>query len=364
MSDLDAPIPQSASEVVVVFRTDKIGDLIVTSPLFRAIKASRPAAYVILVCSPYNRAVLENMPEIDRIVTLDEKARFRDKLTFALALRRLKPAVVFAMSPGLEGAWMAWLARAKRRVGVVMSYRHLQRLTAPLLLTETEIIDRKRLDRGTDHSLHLSEVALRLAERCGFKRPADVALSVPTSAANRAWAAGVARGAAWPERRIVLHLGVNWRVCGMPEAALMTLTAHIEAAFPDFTLLLTAGPAEHAILARLQPEFSEIVSQTPLVLAAPRLHPRALLFAGLSFGAWSALIETASLVVTPDTGAVHLASAHQIPVVAVYVASRFNAATSLFGPWETRYRTLRGRADGEAEALLGEIVAAMGELLA
>ena len=336
---LSAPLPATASEVVVVFRTDKIGDLLVTSPLFRAIKASRPQAYVILIAAPYNCEVLANMPEIDRIISFDEHASFGEKFRFALALRARKPSAVFVMSPKPDGYWMARLSGARQRAGVVMSYHTMQLITAPLLLNAFTVISRAKLDRNPDRRFHVAEIALRLAARCGFPRPANVALSAPTTQAERKWAADAA-----PMPRIVLHLGGTWGVCGLNETALADLAARIEAEFPAATLVMTAGPADQSYCEAMRARL-----------------PDALVFSGLSFGHWNALIESADLVVTPDTGAVHLASAHQRPVVAVYVDGRHNAMTSLFGPWETPYRTLRGGA--VSQRLQSEIITAMHQLI-
>ena len=48
-------------------------------------------------------------------------------------------------------------------------------------------------------------------------------------------------------------------------------------------------------------------------------------------------------------------------MVAVYVDGRHNAMTSLFGPWETPYRTLRGGA--VSQRLQSEIITAMHQLI-
>ncbi len=331
-------LPIATREVVVVFRTDKIGDLIVTTPLIRAIKAHSPEAYVLLVASPYNQAVLANMPEIDRIVAFDDRAGWRQKLAFASALRSLKPHAMFVMSPKPDGYWIARFTGATWRGGVVMNYHTMQRLTAPLLLNAVSIINRAKLDRTPDRRCHVSEIALNLAARGGYPRPADITLSAPTSADDRAWAAIAA-----PGHPILLHLGGTWGVCGLNPLALAALAQRITTTFPQKQLVMTAGPADQ--------EYADSISAA---------LPDAALFTALPFGQWNALIERAALVVTPDTGAVHLASAHQRPVVAVYVDSRHNAMTSLFGPWQTPYRTLRGGAD--AAALQDAIIKAMAEL--
>ncbi|HQT47738.1 MAG: hypothetical protein B7X08_06655 [Acidocella sp. 20-63-7] len=357
------PNPKStAAERVVVFRYDKVGDLIVTSPLFRAIKEHRPDAHVTLVCSPYNRMVLENLPEIDQILVYDPQSGWRDKFRFMLTLRSLKPTTAFVLSPDPGGYWLGWLSGARRRAGVIMSYRRLQRMFAPLLLTETEVIHRNVLDRGTDRTYHQSEVALRLAARFGFARPADIAQRAPVPQGAREWVTRNTYAPALPQRRILLHLGATWRSCGLSEEYIPLLVQRIHDSIPGAALLLTAGPAEPSYFAAMRSEFSKITQADPLLLASPARYPRAILCSGLSLSAWSALIESASLVVTPDTGAVHFASAHRRPVVAVYAPKRYHAMTSLFGPWETTYRTLRG--EGSPEGLCAEILNAIHDLLA
>lgn len=357
LAALAEPLPAAATERVVVFRYDKIGDLIVSSPVFRAIKAAHPNAAIVLVCSSYNRSVLENMPEIDRIVVYSSKAGWRDKLRFALALRRLKPTTTFVLSPNSDGYWLGWLSGARKRAGVIMSYRRMQRILAPVLLTASVVIDKARLNLATDRSFHQSEITLRLAAACGFPRPRTVHQSAPTSAADQSWAA---RWGASTGPRILLHLGVTWKACGLDEAAMVALVERIYADFPDASVLLTAGPAEASYRDAFSSRFPDVLEISPQILASPDRLPRALLFSDLSFGCWSALIASATVVVTPDTGAVHLASAHQRPVVAVYAPDRFHSMTSMFGPWEVPHRALRG---GEAGAVSAEVLTSLRALL-
>ena len=327
---------------VVVFRYDKIGDMIVTSPLFTAIKAADPTASILLVASPYNRAVMEHAPEVDHIVVYDPKASWRDRLGFAWALRALKPRAAFVLSPGSHGAWLGWFSGATERGGMIMSYRRLQRLLAPLLLTAVDVIDKKNLERHPDRHFHQSEVALRLAERCGIPRPTTIGQSAPASADAQHWAATLE---ALPIR-LVVHLGATWRACGLGENHIAGLIKSLNTHFPNASLLLTAGPADQ--------EYRKALDSLPP-------SPRTTLLEPLTFDRWSAVIATAAVVVTPDTGAVHLASAHHRPVVAVYAPDRFNAMTSLFGPWDVPYRTLRG--GGAPEVLTEAIVSSVTELL-
>jgi ADP-heptose:LPS heptosyltransferase len=333
-----------------VFRYDKIGDLVATSPLIRALAAHRPEGRLVLVASPYNAAVLQHMPEIYRIVLYDERASYADKLRFARALRRLKPESAFVMSPGADGYLLARLSGARQRAGVVMSYRHLQRLSAPLLLSHYEIIHRRRLDKRPDSSSHVAEMSLRLAGKFGIAHPADIGLHAPLSAKERDWAAEALDGAD-ARQRVLLHLGCTWHECGLDEQGLVALAGDLLAALPQHRLIITAGPAD-------QSQGQAMRTALPALCA----EGRAVLFNGLGFAAWNAVIASCCLVITPDTGAVHLGSAHRKQVVAVYNPSRFNAMPSLYGPWQVPHRSLRGHADGPG--IRAEVVKAVLELLA
>lgn len=332
----------SAGHWVVVFRYDKIGDMIVTSPLMTAIKAANPSASILLVASSYNRAVMDHAPEVDKIVVYDPKASWRDRIGFGWALRGLKPNTVFVLSPGSHGAWLGWFSGAAQRGGMIMSYRRLQRLLAPLLLTAVEVLNKKKLDQRPDRHFHQSEVALRLAERCGVPRPVSIKQSAPASAEALQWAASLDT----LPTRLVIHLGATWQACGLGEGHIAELVKSLSVRFPDASLLFTAGPADQ--------DYRRVLESLPP-------HPRTTLLDPLSFDRWSAVIASATVVVTPDTGAVHLASAHHRPVVAVYAPDRFNAMTSLFGPWDVPYRTLRG--GGPPEVLTEEIVTSVTALL-
>lgn len=52
---------------VLVIRRDNIGDLVCTTPLFRTLREHFPDARLCALVNPYNRAVLDNNPIIDKI---------------------------------------------------------------------------------------------------------------------------------------------------------------------------------------------------------------------------------------------------------------------------------------------------------
>ena len=66
-----APEVPAAPEKILVLRNNDIGDLLVVTPLFEALKRIYPSAETIAGIGSWNTAVLLGNPYVDRIVALD-----------------------------------------------------------------------------------------------------------------------------------------------------------------------------------------------------------------------------------------------------------------------------------------------------
>ncbi len=53
---------------IIIFRQDRIGDMIISTPIFRKIKSEYPHIQLTVLASPVNAAIVENDPNIDRLV--------------------------------------------------------------------------------------------------------------------------------------------------------------------------------------------------------------------------------------------------------------------------------------------------------
>lgn len=56
---------------IVVVRTDKVGDLLLTMPAIRAIRTAFPAAHLTVLASPYNAPALQGWRVPDRVELYD-----------------------------------------------------------------------------------------------------------------------------------------------------------------------------------------------------------------------------------------------------------------------------------------------------
>ncbi|HEV2642221.1 MAG TPA: hypothetical protein VGT98_05925, partial [Candidatus Elarobacter sp.] len=89
---------------ILLARTDRVGDLILSTPAIASVRRSFPDAHVTLACSRYNSVVVDRSPDVDELAIVPTEvkpaafgARFRGvDLAIALAPRDVDHRIVAA----------------------------------------------------------------------------------------------------------------------------------------------------------------------------------------------------------------------------------------------------------------------------
>ena len=71
---------------ILTFRTDKIGDLINTSPFLKSLKKHYSNCEIHLICSAYNSFVAQKYEFIDKVIIYNKNQSFLDKIKFFLKI--------------------------------------------------------------------------------------------------------------------------------------------------------------------------------------------------------------------------------------------------------------------------------------
>jgi ADP-heptose:LPS heptosyltransferase len=305
-----APMPR-ASRRMLLIRPDHLGDIILTIPAIRALKAARPDLELHALVGPWSAAALENVAELDRVLTLpfpgftrSENESLPSPYAFAVKtsrmLRRIGYDTAIILRPDhWWGALVAHLAGIRRRVGYDLPD------VAPFL-TEA-------LAYEPAHSVVLS---LWLVEAWTPPiQPEQTALHFQFTAADEQDVdALLKRHGLTPDSRLVcIHPGSGTWTKQWDEGR-WAQVGDLLAAQLDASIVLTGRDHELPMVNRI----AEAMAQPAAVAAGET-----------PVGALAALFARAMVVLGPDSGPLHLAAAVQTPTVALFGPAKIGE----FGTW-------------------------------
>lgn len=324
---------------ILLVRTDRIGDLILSTPAIATVRASFPSAHITMVCSPYNRVVVERNNDIDELVDFPpgEKAsafgaRFRGSTDIAVAL-----------APRSIDLQIAGGTRAPVRVGYTYVRRYVARLAARLYVNRLMIseADPDLSERDPHrHVRHEVNQLLDLVALAGADKRVDQLRLYLTDEDRTA-------GAYLPDDPIVLHLGQRWFIDGSTLESTLALMKQLR----RFGVPLVVTYA---------PECEQYVK----AIAESRLAD--VLLGGLPFYRWAAVLERARVVVTVDTGATHVASAVRRPTVVAFEHRYFRLNSQEWAPYGVPSVEVQKPGDESPQSLerfRGQILDAVAQLI-
>jgi heptosyltransferase-2 len=284
---------------VAIFCPNLIGDTVMATPTFRAIRRGFPGATLTAVIRPPAAATLGGTSWFDEWILFDHRSRARGHRTPSV-LRRLRRArfdLAILLPNSFRSALVARLAGIPRRLGY-------ERLGRGILLTDVLHhpldADRRRLPTP------IVEAYLKLARHLGCPIE-SIRLELATTradedAADRAWAA-LGLGGGHPV--VCLNTGgafgpaKNWPMGHFADLA-RRLAEQSRA-----RVLVVCGPGERE-------------NAREIAAIARHDHVVSLADQELSIGLTKACVRRSALLITTDSGPRHFAAAFDTPVVTLF----------------------------------------------
>jgi heptosyltransferase-2 len=300
----------------MVRATNWIGDAVMSLPALEALRERHPAAEIVLVAKPWVSELYWQHPAISRQLIYDPEGEHRGprgfrKFVQALRAERFEAAILFQNA--FHAAWMAWCARIPVRIGYARDGRSA-------LLTEAieppppaayghqahyylELLFRANL---IDHREEVREIRLALNEseqHWARKQLEALGLEGPR------FLIGLNPGAAFgPAKRWLME-----RYASLADRLIASFHADV----------VIFGSREERPLAE---EIARAMEHTPAVLAGDTTLRQLM-----------ALLARCHLLVTNDSGPMHLAAALGLPLVAIFGSTNERAT----GPVSPRARIVK-----------------------
>ncbi|MDX2176933.1 MAG: lipopolysaccharide heptosyltransferase II [Candidatus Sumerlaeia bacterium] len=284
------PHPRDTARIAVRL-TNWVGDAVMNTPFLTRLRELYPRAEIVALARGNVAPVLEGHPAANAVWKIDDKT-FAGTREAASRLRAWKPDAAFLLPNSMHSALLAVLGGARTRVGYARDGRR------PLLTHPVEL-------RPDDLAVHETRYYLRLldvfAPRTGPPPPLSLAVADGERAEMRRW---LAEQGIFPGQPIVaVNAGAFF---GTAKRWLPQRYAEVAAHF-----VRTRGAAVVATGLASEADVAAEVCRDRAGLwvnAAGRMSLRQLM----------AFLAEADLLLTNDSGAMHLAAALGTPLVAVF----------------------------------------------
>lgn len=290
---------------ILVVRLDLIGDLVLSMVLVRILKRTYPEAEIDLISVPASAKVIEGDPDVTRLLGYDPNIWRRPKaLVQSKNWRELRELLrtlrgrEYDLAISVFGKWagvLAALSGARRTLG-------FGRESFPGLMSDS--VPGKHWTRG--EKKHEVDYCLELAQAAGATIEAEdryPRLLIPTRVSDEVEQILASAGAQTQHPLIACHVSANngqskrWPVPYW--AALLDRLIREENA----QIVLTGAPNDLPLIEKV----------------TTRMHEQPLNLAGkTSLTQLAALLKRADLLISGDSGPMHMASAVETPIIAIH----------------------------------------------
>ena len=318
----------STAPHILLIRPDHLGDLVMTTPVLAVLKHHAPGAHITMMVGPWSSEVVARHPAIDRLIICPfpgfqraaQKALAPYILLFSVAkqLRCRQYDLAINLRPDFWwGAALLYLARIPRRVGYAVEPGK------PFL---THALPFQSPEHATVSNLRLASAALQILGYLPLEEPYTperYPLQFIPTAEEHKWVTELLKkeGIETTTPIVVIHPGSGaavklWRKQGWSASA-DALTKSLTIDSP-VRIMLTGSKNERPMLEEI----------------ADGMESPALLVTCATIGQLAALLGRALVVLSVDSGPLHLAVAQGTPTVQLFGPTD----PRIFGPWGTRER--------------------------
>jgi len=305
------------AEKILVIKLRAIGDVVLSTIVLENLARAFPHATVDFLTEPASAAILSQHPALRRVWILDRSVRpgserWTDRWAMAPLLRSIRAErydLVFDFFGNPRSALITWVSGAHHRVGY--DYR-VRRLAYTLVVPS-------RASEVHEAEWHLDALtALEIPIVC--RRP-----QVAFGSEEIRFADAFLHELGWPDRRVaVINFSGGWSAKRWPLPRFAELCDMLARTYP-FRLVAVWGPGEDQ-----EAEQLGRMAQASGIVLAP----------ATSLTQLAALLQRATIMVTTDSGPMHIAAAVGTPCVAIFGPTD----PRLQGPYGEQHTVVRNTA--------------------
>ncbi len=296
-------LPHNPNKIVVI-QTAFLGDIVLATSFLRSLRALFPLAEIQLVTTPIGVQILTPNSWDIQLVSFDKRGKEkgpRGLFRKIRALRMSKPDLVFCLHRSLRSTILATSLKAKLTVGF--------KEAAASFLFSRHVARKKFLFEAEKNNALLAELFSEVElQRVSFEKTPELSISEAQATESEkmleelggAKFVAMAASSVWATKR--------WPAEKFGELALLIVRR-----YGTRSVIIGGNDAEDKkIAARVLASFSSLATEDEKAAAPLDLTGKT------SLGALKAVIARATLLISNDSAPLHIGSAQQVPVVAIF----------------------------------------------
>ena len=289
-----------------MIRLDRIGDVVLSTPVIQALRDACPAAFIAMAVRPECRELVEGHPALNTVMLYDKTGRHKSVIgtvRFAFGLRKLRFDTALVLHPTHRSHWIPWLAGIPVRIGY-------DRKSAWLLT-------RRLTHRKQEGLRHETEYTLDMARVFGID-PAKARPLVPVRDEHRTWVEKwlAERGVEPGSRLVALHPGASDPVKRWPAERFADLGDRLASAYRIRSVIVGGSDSV------------ELGGQIAAAMMSGSIDASGM----LSLGRLATLLSRCCLVISNDSGPVHMAVAVGTSVISLFGRNQPGLGPARWGP--------------------------------
>jgi heptosyltransferase III len=295
----------------LIIKLRYIGDVLLATPTLRAIKAARPEVRVTMMVNRGTEDVLSGNPDVDDIMILD-KGGFVAQWQLIVRLRRRRLDTVIDLTDGDRSAFLSWASGAPVRIGFNDEHRWRGRCYTEVVQPVPGV--RHRIDRDLEAlkpvNIPASSENPRLWLTAEEEKSADQLLDQ----------LGIQRS----QSMVILQPGARYWFKAWPPERFAELADRLTTNY--HCQVLIGGSQQDVDLGQ---QIRHMAKSKPTIMAGRTTIKQ-----------FMAIAKQSALFVGSDSGAMHIATAVDTPVVALFGPSDPREWGPRGGPAEVIYKGL------------------------
>ena len=276
---------------ILIVNVNWRGDVLFSTPFIRAIREKHPQSFIATMLLPRCAPILENSPHLNEIVIFAEEGKHRGllgKLRLINLLRTKHFDTVFLLHRSFTRTLLCWLAGIPERIGYFTKKR-------AMLLTK---VISPPLDK-----LHKVEYFLNIAKACGIETE-NKDYEFFTSPKDRNYIKNLLQenGLKESDFLVVINPGGNWGLKRWPKENFAKLSDRLIEKY-QVKVIITGAKSDISLARGI----------------ASLMHNRPTIFCGgTTLGQLAALMAKVGLVISNDSGPMHIAVSQKTKVICLF----------------------------------------------